>query len=150
MADTPEAVLALASATHPEDNGRFTRYIPRQKMAQDLCSFLARWHLADDGVLHQVVIGEVLAADGAWVMALFLLDTGADRTVFSADTLAAVGLAAAPGWNRSVAWAAPSIRSLWTRRSASPTKEAAKLLFADNTLRSLPSKPFDMSVFGRG
>jgi hypothetical protein len=32
VADTPEEVLALAGAAHPEDDGRFTRYIPREKM----------------------------------------------------------------------------------------------------------------------
>jgi hypothetical protein len=32
VADTPEEVLALAAAAHPEDDGRFTRYIPREKM----------------------------------------------------------------------------------------------------------------------
>jgi hypothetical protein len=31
VADTPEAVLALARAAHPEDDGRFTRYIPRER-----------------------------------------------------------------------------------------------------------------------
>src|SRR5262245_21559012 len=30
VADTPEEVLALATAAHPEDNGRFTRYIPKE------------------------------------------------------------------------------------------------------------------------
>jgi hypothetical protein len=29
VADTAEVVLALAQAAHPEDDGRFTRYIPR-------------------------------------------------------------------------------------------------------------------------
>jgi hypothetical protein len=34
VADTPEEVLALASAAHPEDDGRFLRYIPREKVAR--------------------------------------------------------------------------------------------------------------------
>jgi hypothetical protein len=34
VADTAEAVLALASTAHPEDDGRFTRYIPREKAAR--------------------------------------------------------------------------------------------------------------------
>ena len=32
VADTPEAALALATAAHPEDDGRFLRYIPRAKL----------------------------------------------------------------------------------------------------------------------
>lgn len=34
VADTPEAALAQANAAHPEDNGRFIRYIPREKLAR--------------------------------------------------------------------------------------------------------------------
>jgi len=34
VADTPEEVLALATAAHPEDDGRFLHYIPREKMAR--------------------------------------------------------------------------------------------------------------------
>src|SRR5215468_4462995 len=34
IADKAEDVLALASAAHPEDDGRFTRYIPRERMAR--------------------------------------------------------------------------------------------------------------------
>ena len=33
-ADTPEEALALAVAAHPEDDGRFLRYIPREKLAR--------------------------------------------------------------------------------------------------------------------
>jgi hypothetical protein len=31
VADTPEEAVALATAAHPEDDGRFTRYIPRER-----------------------------------------------------------------------------------------------------------------------
>jgi hypothetical protein len=34
VADTAEEALALARAAHPEDDGRFTRYIPRERMAR--------------------------------------------------------------------------------------------------------------------
>ena len=34
VADTPEEALALATAAHPEDDGRFLRYIPRDKVAR--------------------------------------------------------------------------------------------------------------------
>jgi hypothetical protein len=32
VADTPEQALALAAAAHPEDDGSFLRYIPREKI----------------------------------------------------------------------------------------------------------------------
>ena len=31
VADTAEEVLAMARAAHPEDDGRFTRYIPKER-----------------------------------------------------------------------------------------------------------------------
>ena len=31
VADNPEEVLALARAAHPADDGRFTRYIPKER-----------------------------------------------------------------------------------------------------------------------
>ena len=34
VADTASEVLALAMAAHPEDDGRFTLYIPRERMAR--------------------------------------------------------------------------------------------------------------------
>ena len=33
-ADTPEDAWALADAAHPEDDGSFIRFIPREKMAR--------------------------------------------------------------------------------------------------------------------
>ena len=43
VADTAEDVLAQASAAHPEDDGRFTRYIPRERMAR---IYVAPWLVA--------------------------------------------------------------------------------------------------------
>ena len=34
VADTPEEAMALASAAHPEDDGSFVHYIPRDKVAR--------------------------------------------------------------------------------------------------------------------
>jgi hypothetical protein len=34
VADTPEEATALAKAAHPEDDGSFMRYIPREKLAR--------------------------------------------------------------------------------------------------------------------
>jgi predicted aspartyl protease len=50
------------------------------------------WHLCDDGIIRPVVRAEILASDGSWVKAPFLVDTGADRTVFSTDILNALRL----------------------------------------------------------
>lgn len=34
VADTPEDVIAMAEAAHPEDDGSLIRYIPKEKMAR--------------------------------------------------------------------------------------------------------------------
>lgn len=46
-----------------------------------------KWLLCDDGEIRPVIEGLVRQADGQWLEAPFLLDAGADRTVFSPDLL---------------------------------------------------------------
>jgi len=50
------------------------------------------WLLCDDGIVRPVIRGHILDGHGAWIHAPFLVDTGADRTVFSAPLLAALAL----------------------------------------------------------
>jgi predicted aspartyl protease len=50
------------------------------------------WLLCDDGIVRPVIRGEILASNGSWQRAEFLVDTGADRTVLSAPVLRALGL----------------------------------------------------------
>jgi predicted aspartyl protease len=50
------------------------------------------WLLFDDGVVRLVIPGQILSGHGSWVRAPFLVDTGADRTVFSAPVLEALHL----------------------------------------------------------
>ncbi len=46
------------------------------------------WLNCEDGVIRPVVPGLARVIGGQWVEVTFLLDAGADRTVFSADFLA--------------------------------------------------------------
>ncbi len=46
------------------------------------------WYSSEDGILRPVIRGEVLTGEGSWIKVPFLVDTGADRTVFSAAVLA--------------------------------------------------------------
>jgi Retroviral aspartyl protease len=60
-----------------------------------------KWLRCDDGVTRPVVGAKVLAADGTLVPDLFLVDSGADRTVLSAELLAKLrfsGNHAVPGF----------------------------------------------------
>ena len=43
------------------------------------------WYLFDDDVKRPIILGEALARDGNWIRTLFLVDTGADRTVLNAS-----------------------------------------------------------------
>ena len=54
------------------------------------------WHFCDDGTERPVIRGEILALTSTWEKTLFLADTGADRTVLSADALAALGVPTLP------------------------------------------------------
>src|SRR5437870_1891593 len=46
-----------------------------------------QWLQCADGEIRPVIRGELLGADGAWWSVEFLVDTGADRTLFSASAL---------------------------------------------------------------
>lgn len=59
-----------------------------------------RWLQCDDGIVRPVIWGEILGADDEWARVPFLVDTGADRTVFSASILAALHLKSVPTGDR--------------------------------------------------
>jgi hypothetical protein len=50
------------------------------------------WLQCDDGEARPILRGSIQTAAGGWIEAPFLVDTGADQTVFSAAILAALGL----------------------------------------------------------
>lgn len=50
------------------------------------------WYECDDGVVRPVLRCEVLSANQSWQNMPFLIDTGADRTVFRAEVVAQLGL----------------------------------------------------------
>jgi hypothetical protein len=52
---------------------------------------VGKWHKCDDGVTRPTLLLRVGAADGSATDELFLVDGGADRTVFSATLLGRLG-----------------------------------------------------------
>jgi hypothetical protein len=59
------------------------------------------WFLGADGIIHPVIWAQILTHHGLWSAAPFLVETGADRTVFSAGILAILELpplVAQSGW----------------------------------------------------
>jgi hypothetical protein len=50
------------------------------------------WFPCDDGIRRPVIQGKVRSGAGEWMPTLFLVDTGADRSVFNAGTLESLAL----------------------------------------------------------
>src|SRR5262245_6564503 len=107
------------------------------------------WRLCDDGFVRPVLDGEAQAADGTWIRVPFLLDSGADRTVFSADVFQILRLQTegttkqlgGVGGNVPSVLLAATIRML--RESGTPVTFAGQFAaFNDPTA-------LDMSVLGR-
>lgn len=54
--------------------------------------FNGEWLQCDDGIVRPVIRAEILSGQNVWRAAELLVDTGADRTVFSANVLASLHL----------------------------------------------------------
>jgi hypothetical protein len=70
-----------------------------------------QWLQSPNKNVQPTISVDVLAGDGSWRNAFFLVDTGADCTVFAADLLAALGLPSAPiGPLSGVGGSTPSVQ----------------------------------------
>jgi hypothetical protein len=58
------------------------------------------WFQCDDEAVRPVLRAEVRDVAGNWIEALFLIDTGADRTVFNSAVFSHLRFAAAAGESR--------------------------------------------------
>jgi hypothetical protein len=107
------------------------------------------WLACDDGIVRPVIRGEVLAANGSWVPVPFLLDTGADRTVFSAAVLAALRAHVLPASER-LSGLGGTVRtaSLATQVRLSH-EESRKVVFRGSYAAITDLELLDMSVLGR-
>jgi hypothetical protein len=108
-----------------------------------------RWLLCDDGVVRPIIQANALAADGSWEEVDFLVDVGADRTVFSAPILATLGVAPMPTSKQlgGVGGAAPTVAidtQLRLRR-----EDGSGVLFRGTFAAFTLPESLDMSVLGR-
>ena len=75
---------------------------------------VGEWQTGDDGMTRPVVRAKCGPLDGTLQADVFLIDSGADRTVFSADLLEKLGFPGDAGdrrldpSGRSAGWASPS------------------------------------------
>jgi hypothetical protein len=108
-----------------------------------------QWHLCDDGVERPVIHGEVLAGEGSWLPLPFLVDTGADRTVLSADTLAALNLPMSPAGD-SLAGLGGTVHPVSVETTIRLFRdEGGEATFRGQFAAVMDPEALDMSVLGR-
>jgi hypothetical protein len=107
------------------------------------------WHLCDDGIVRPVIRGEIQTGDGSWVETPFLVDTGADRTVFCADVLKSLHLAPIDPMEQlsGIGGGAPSV--LVDTQIALPHGAAGRASFRGRYAAFTELDALDMCVLGR-
>ena len=107
------------------------------------------WLLCDDDVRRPVIRGEVLASDGTWVPAEFLVDTGADRTVFSKGLLALLGVSPVATSER-ISGLGGVAEFVTVETPIRLIRESgAPVMFQGRYAASTEAEALDMSVLGR-
>jgi predicted aspartyl protease len=107
------------------------------------------WFLFGDGIERPVVHGEVLANDGSWVQAPFLVDTGADRTVLSAAILTALGLQSIVARDRLGGLGGIVDSVIFETQVRLTREEAGKVVFRGHYAAVTELESLDISVLGR-
>jgi hypothetical protein len=107
------------------------------------------WLECDDGEARPILRGAIQTGAGSWVEAPFLVDTGADQTVFSAAILSALGLPTEPTPYQllGVGGASPAVS---VRAAIHFTNEAGtKILFRGQFAAFTELDALDMCLLGR-
>ena len=107
------------------------------------------WLLCDDGIVRPVIRGEILAGNGTWQRAEFLVDTGADRTVFSAATLAMLGLQPLITQERIGGLGGVAKSVVVETQIRLTREEAGKVVFRGQYAAVTELEALDISVLGR-
>jgi hypothetical protein len=107
------------------------------------------WYECDDEVVRPIIRGEVFSAHGSWEPVLFLVDTGADCTVFSAAILDVLGFE--PGTARGrlggIGGVAESVDVATRIRLA--REDGGNAVFRGRYSAFTQLESLDMSVLGR-
>lgn len=111
--------------------------------------FNGDWYLCDDGIIRPIMRGEVLAGNGSWRAVELLVDTGADRTVFSANVLEALALETTEA-NESIGGIGGVVDvAVVTARIRLTRENAQKVTFRGEYAACTDPEALDMSVLGR-
>jgi len=111
--------------------------------------FNGDWYFCDDGIIRPIMRGEVLAANGSWHAVEFLVDTGADRTVFSANVLEALEMETTEA-TESIGGIGGVVDVVVVTTQIRLTREnAQKVVFRGEYAACGNQETLDMSVLGR-
>lgn len=107
------------------------------------------WALFDDGVVRPIISGDIKAGSGAWIKMPFLVDTGADRTVFSAATLARLGLQALIAQDSLSGLGGLAAAVIVATQLRLTREDAGKVMFRGQYAAVTALEALDISVLGR-
>jgi hypothetical protein len=107
------------------------------------------WHTCDDGIIRPVIHAEIQAWDGSWVKAPHLVDTGADRTVFSVDILQALRLQSAVGEERLAGMGGEVNTIIVETRIRLTHENGGKIMLRGQYAAVTRAEALDMCVLGR-
>ena len=107
------------------------------------------WYLCDDGMVRPVIRGEILTSEGSWVNVPMLVDTGADRTVFSAEILNALGLPPIDSTDQLSGVGGMANSVVVETQIRLTNNESGKAIFRGQFAGFTDLEALDMSVLGR-
>ena len=109
-----------------------------------------QWLVCDDGVVRPVISGDIRTADGSLEQCEFLVDTGADRTVFSSATLVKPGLQPL-AMHEGLSGVGGMVATVIVETQIHLTREdAGDVVFRGQYAAITELEALDISVLGRG
>ena len=111
--------------------------------------FEGEWLECDDGIVRPVMRAEILAGDGVWRSVELLVDTGADRTVISANVLEGLNLVTTEPRDR-IGGVGGLVDSVNVRTQIRLTRDdGEKVVFRGDYVACTDHEALDMTVMGR-
>jgi hypothetical protein len=107
------------------------------------------WIVESDGVLRPGFRAQMLRADGTWLPISLQADTGADRTVLSADVLVALGLPLLPAPTQLAGVGGPTASVLVDTAFRLAQVNGVFAIFKGRFFGFMQPEALDMSVLGR-
>jgi hypothetical protein len=107
------------------------------------------WALCDDGVARPILIGEVRTGNGSWLKVPFLVDTGADRTVFTSGVLEKLDLETIIGRDGVSGLGGLALSVIVETQIRLSHESAGKVLFRGQYAAVTDLEALDICVLGR-